>query len=51
MDSPENLVNAIKAESHLVVLGVLLLAALYAARKFMTRKKKPTDTTEQGGEK
>lgn len=51
MDSPENLVHAIKAESHLVVLGVLLLAALYAAMKFMTRKKKPTGTTEQDGEK
>lgn len=36
--NPEALVQAVKAESHLVVLGVLLLVALYAVMKYMTRK-------------
>ena len=39
MDSPENLVAAVKSESHLVILGVLLLVVLYAVMKYMTRKK------------
>lgn len=40
MDSPEALIEAVKAESHLVVLGVLLLMVLYAVMKYMTREKK-----------
>ena len=40
MESPENLIAAVKGESHLVILGVLLLAVLYGIMKFMTRKKK-----------
>ena len=40
LNDPEGLLNAVKAESHLVVLGVLLLAALYALMKWMTREKK-----------
>lgn len=40
MDSPEALVHAVKAESHLVVLGVLLLALLYALMKYLTRRTK-----------
>lgn len=37
--NPEALVAAVKSESHLVVAGVLLLIALYALMKFMTRRK------------
>lgn len=40
MESPEALVEAVKHESHLVVLGVLLLAVLYGIMKYMTREKK-----------
>lgn len=40
MESPEALMAAIKSESHLVVLGVLLIAALYGVMKYMTRGKK-----------
>lgn len=39
LGDPEALVAAVKAESHLVVLGVLLLAVLYAVMKYLTRKK------------
>lgn len=39
MESPEALVEAVKAESHLVVLGVVLLLVLYALMKYMTREK------------
>lgn len=39
LNSPEELMAAIKAESHLIVLGVVLLAALYAIMKYMTRPK------------
>lgn len=37
--SPEALVAAVKDESHLIVLGVALLAVLYALMKFLTREK------------
>lgn len=40
MQSPEALIEAVKAESHLVVLGVVLLMVLYAVMKFMTRERK-----------
>ena len=40
MESPEALIEAVKAESHLVVLGVVLLMVLYAVMKYMTREKK-----------
>lgn len=40
MESPEALIAAVKAESHLVVLGVVLLMVLYAVMKYMTREKK-----------
>lgn len=39
MESPEALIAAVKAESHLVVLGVVLLMVLYAIMKYMTREK------------
>lgn len=39
MESPEALIEAVKAESHLVVLGVVLLMVLYAIMKYMTRAK------------
>ncbi len=39
LDSPEELIAAIKAESHLIVLGVVLLVVLYAVMKYMTRPK------------
>lgn len=39
MESPEALIEAVKAESHLVVLGVVLLMVLYAIMKYMTREK------------
>ena len=40
MESPEALIEAVKAESHLVVLGVVLLMVLYAIMKYMTRERK-----------
>ena len=40
MKSPEDLVHAVKDESHLVVLAIVMLAALYAIMKYMTRNKK-----------
>lgn len=40
LNSPEELIAAIKAESHLIVLGIVLLAVLYATMKYMTREKK-----------
>lgn len=40
MKSPQALIEAVKAESHLVVLGVVLLMVLYTIMKFMTREKK-----------
>lgn len=40
LNSPEELIAAIKAESHLIVLGIVLLAVLYAVMKYMTREKK-----------
>jgi membrane protein DedA with SNARE-associated domain len=40
MKSPEDLVHAVKDESHLVVLAIVMVAALYALMKFMTRNKK-----------
>lgn len=39
MESPEALIEAVKAESHLVVLGVVLLMVLYAVMKYMTRER------------
>lgn len=48
LDSPEELIAAIKAESHLIVLGVLLLIVLYAIMKYMTRpKNKPQDSADK----
>lgn len=46
MSSPETLVHAVKEESHLVVLGVLLLLALYILMKYMTREKNNKKTQE-----
>ena len=40
MNSPEDLIHAVKDESHLVVLAIVMVAALYALMKFMTRNKK-----------
>ena len=40
LESPEALIDAVKSESHLIVAGVLLLAALYALMKYLTREKK-----------
>ncbi len=37
--SPEALVEAVKGECHLIVGGVLLLAALYALMKYLTRER------------
>lgn len=37
--SPDELVAAVKDESHLIVLGVALLAVLYALMKYLTRGK------------
>lgn len=39
MESPEALIEAVKSESHLVVLGVVLLMVLYVIMKYMTREK------------
>ncbi len=38
MASPENLIHAVKDETCLIVGGVLLLAALYALMRWLTRK-------------
>ena len=38
--SPETLVHAVKDESHLVVLAIVMVAGLYALMKYMTREKK-----------
>ena len=40
MKSPEDLVHAVKDESHLVVLAIVMVAGLYALMKYMTREKK-----------
>lgn len=48
MDSPENLIAAIKAESMWIVVGVFVLAILYFGMMMMTRKK---GTSPQEGEK
>ena len=40
LKSPENLIHAVKDETGLIVGGVLLLAALYALMRWMTREKK-----------
>ena len=40
MQSPETLVHAVKEESHLVVLAIVMLAGLYALMKYMTREQK-----------
>lgn len=40
MNSPEDLIHAVKDESHLVVLAIVMVAALYALMKFMTSNKK-----------
>ena len=40
MKSPEDLVHAVKDESHLVVLAIVMVAGLYALMKYMTRDKK-----------
>ena len=40
MNSPEDLVHAVKDESHLVVLAIVMVAGLYALMKYMTRDKK-----------
>ena len=39
LDSPEALIDAVKSEAHLIVAGVVLLAALYALMKYLTREK------------
>lgn len=39
LNSPEDLVAAVKDESHLIVAGVLLLAVLYTLMKYLTREK------------
>ena len=39
LNSPEQLMAAIKAESHLIVMGIVLLAALYVLMKVLTRAK------------
>lgn len=39
LDSPDELVNAIKSEVFLIVLAVVLVGGLYALMKYMTRDK------------
>ena len=45
LETPENLIAAVKDESHLIVAGVLLLALLYALMKYLTREKTAPDST------
>lgn len=40
LQSPDRLVAAVKEESHLIVLGILLLAGLYILMKVLMREKK-----------
>ncbi len=40
LDSPQELMAAVKDESHIIVAGVLLLAVLYGVMKYLTRPKK-----------
>lgn len=47
LESPEQLISAIKAESHLIVLAVLMLAVLYGVMKYMTREKEEASSTDQ----
>lgn len=47
MDSPENLIAAIKAESMWIVIGALVLAILYFGMLKMTKKKEDQETTEK----
>lgn len=47
MDSPENLITAIKAESLWIVVGVAILAILYFGMLMMTRKKGQGQDDEQ----
>lgn len=49
LNSPEALIAAVKAESHLIVLGVLLLAGLYALMKYLTREKSSAVTAPGTG--
>lgn len=47
LESPEQLIAAIKAESHLIVLAVLMLAVLYAVMKYMTREKEDAQASDK----
>jgi hypothetical protein len=47
LNSPEELIAAIQAESHLIVLGVVLIAVLYGVMKYMTREKKSPEKAEE----
>lgn len=48
--SPEALVDAVKAESHLIVLGVVLVFGLYALMKYLTREKEDSKQAEEAQE-
>ena len=50
LDSPEELIAAIKAESHLIVIGIVLLAVLYGIMKYMTREKNAPAKDEKEAE-
>ena len=42
LDSPEALVHALKAKTHFVILGIVLLAAAYAAMAYFRRRSAKT---------
>jgi hypothetical protein len=46
MDDPNQLMAAVKAESHWIIVAVLVLAILYVIMVALT-KKKATDTAEE----
>lgn len=49
MNSPESLIAAVKSESHMIILGVVVLALLYFGMLMLTRKgKNGTAETIQG---
>ena len=50
MDSPENLIAAVKAESVWIVVGVIVLAVLYFGMLMMTRKKNPPEEIKKTSE-
>jgi membrane protein DedA with SNARE-associated domain len=50
MNSPEELIAAVKAESHMIIIGVVILALLYFGMLALTRKSRTEGTEPAQGE-